>query len=123
MLFRSSLLTGVDVGSNLVLLVQTKSMKKIIVGAGLLLMIRTANATQAVKHSDERNILSTELPVNLQSGIKNQYGGYWITELAQEGDGKHAKYLLTLESADQIVHLEAGRRANWVVTSTAQKAD
>src|SRR5258708_38658671 len=79
MLFRSSLLTGVDVGSNLVLLVQTKSMKKIIVGAALLLMIRTAHATQAVKHSDERNILSTELPVNLQSGIKNQYGGFYFT--------------------------------------------
>src|SRR5260221_14012511 len=91
MLFRSSLLTGVDVGSNLVLLVQTKSMKKIIVGAALLLMIRTAHATQAVKHSDERNILSTELPVNLQSGIKNQYGGGLINEKAPKRNRKEAK--------------------------------
>src|SRR5260221_8220174 len=96
MLFRSSLLTGVDVGSNLVLLVQTKSMKKIIVGAALLLMIRTAHATQAVKHSDERNILSTELPVNLQSGIKNQYGGDLITERNPGRDGKQAENILSL---------------------------
>lgn len=96
-------------------------MKKIIVGAALLFVISATQAMPTVKHSDEHNILSTDLPVNLQSGIKSQYPGYWITELTQEGDGKHAKYGLTLENADQVVHLEAGKAANWVVTSTIVK--
>jgi hypothetical protein len=74
-------------------------------------------------HSEERNILSSELPVNLQSDIKSTYAGYWITELTEEGEGKHVKYSLTLENADQIVHLRAGKSAEWELVSTVVKVD
>jgi hypothetical protein len=98
-------------------------MKKFIFGAALLLAISTTYAAKTTKHVDERNILSSALPTALQSSIKTAYAGYWITELTQDGDGRHAKYVLTLENADQVLHLRAGRADNWEVVSTTVKAE
>jgi hypothetical protein len=98
-------------------------MKKIIFGAALLLAISSTRAAQTTKHNDEHNILSTALPAALRSDIKKDYGSYWITELTQDGEGKHAKYLLTLENADQVMHLRAGKTDSWEVLSTSVKAD
>lgn len=96
-------------------------MKKFIFGAALLFAISTTFAAKTTKHNDERNIVSTALPTALQSAIKTDYAGYWITELIQEGEGKHAKYVLTLENADQIMHLRAGKSDGWEVVSTTVK--
>jgi len=98
-------------------------MKKLLLGATLLLLISTTRAAQTSKHSEEHNILSNELPASLQSDIKTAYNGYWITELTEEGKDRHAKYQLTLENADQIIHLRAGKDDSWVVVSTIVKAD
>jgi hypothetical protein len=85
--------------------------------------ISTTYALPFTKHSEERNILSSELPVSLQSDIKSTYAGYWITELTEEGEGKHVKYNLTLENADQVVHLRAGKAAEWEVVSSVLKVN
>ena len=98
-------------------------MKKLVLGAALLMVISTTYARPSTKHNEERNILSSELPVGLQSDIKSTYSGYWITELTEEGEGKHVKYSLTLENPDQIVHLRAGKSAEWEVVNTNVKAD
>jgi hypothetical protein len=98
-------------------------MKKTMVAAALLLIISTTRASQTTKHSDEHNILSSELPVALQSSIKTTYSGYWITELTEEGKDKHAKYTLTLENADQILHLRASKADEWEVVSTTAKVE
>ena len=98
-------------------------MKKIVIGAALLMAISITYARPLTKHSEEHNILSSELPISLQSDIKSAYAGYWITELTEEGEGKRAKYSLTLENADQIVHLRAGRSAEWELVSTNVKAN
>jgi hypothetical protein len=98
-------------------------MKKLVIGAALLMAMSTTYARPLTKHSEERNILSSELPVSLQSDIKSTYAGYWITELTEEGEGKRAKYSLTLENADQIVHLRAGKSAEWELISASVKAD
>lgn len=100
-----------------------KKMKKLIVAAALLLAIGTTRASQtSFGHTDERNILSSELPVALQTNIKTDYAGYWITELAEAGEGKHVKYMLTLENADQVLHLKAGKDGQWEVVETVVKA-
>jgi hypothetical protein len=99
-----------------------KKMKKVIVAAALLLAIGTTRASQTSGHSDERNILSSELPTALQANIKSGYAGYWITELAEAGEGKHVKYTLTLENADQVLHLRAGKDGQWEVVETVVKA-
>ena len=98
-------------------------MKKLVMGAALLMVISTTYARPLTKHSEERNILSSELPVTLQSDIKSSYSGYWITELTEDGEGKHVKYSLTLENADQIVHLRAGKSTEWELVSTSVKAE
>lgn len=98
-------------------------MKKLVIGAAFLMAVSTTYARPLTKHSEERNILSSELPTGLQSGIKSTYAGYWITELTEEGEGKHAKYFVTLENADQIVHLRAGKSAEWELVNTSVKVD
>jgi hypothetical protein len=98
-------------------------MKKLVLGAALLMVISTTYARPITKHNEERNILSSELPVSLQSDIKSTYAGYWITELTEEGEGKHVKYNLTLENADQVVHLRAGKSAEWEMVNTIVKPD
>ena len=98
-------------------------MKKTLVASALLLIIGTTRASETRKHSDEHNILSTELPVALQSSIKTAYSGYWITELTEEGKDKHVKYTLTLENADQILHLRADKTGEWEVVDTTAKGE
>lgn len=98
-------------------------MKKLVLGAALLMVISTTYARPMTKHNEERNILSSELPVNLQSDIKSSYAGYWITGLTEEGEGKHVKYSVTLENPDQVVHLRAGKSAEWEIVSTDVKAN
>ena len=98
-------------------------MKKLVLGAALLMVISTTYARPITKHNEERNILSSELPVSLQSDIKSTYAGYWITDLTEEGEGKHVKYNLTLENADQVVHLRAGKSTEWEMVNTVVKPD
>jgi hypothetical protein len=99
-------------------------MKKIVFGAALLFAISmTQAAPLSSGHSDEQNISSSALPASLQTNIKSSYAGYWITDLKAEGEGKHVKYLLTLENADQVVHLRAGKSEGWEVVNTTVKVD
>lgn len=98
-------------------------MKKMLFGALLLLALNTTHAAPRPNHGGEQNILSSELPLTLQSEIKTAYAGYWITDLKQEGEGKHAKYFLTIENPEQVLHLEARRTESWEVLSTEVKAD
>jgi hypothetical protein len=103
--------------------VKIKNMKKIILGSALLLSIGMTQAAPLFAHGGDQNILSSALPTTLQSGIKKSYAGYWITDLKSFGVGKHVKYMLTLENADQVVHLRAGRAGGWEVIDTTGKAD
>ncbi|HUB62331.1 MAG TPA: hypothetical protein VL978_16560 [Puia sp.] len=98
-------------------------MKKIVLGAALLLALASVQAAPRIGRGNEHNILSNELPAPLQSDIKTTYTGYWITDLKQEGEGKHTKYFLTIENPDQVLHLRADRNDGWEVVSTEVKAD
>jgi hypothetical protein len=111
------------------LLFKQESMKKIFLGAALFLVLSAAQvsaagrAPQNGQPRDEHNILSSQLPSALLTDIKKDYSDYWITQLSEEGRGKHPDYFLTLENADQIVHLRSSDASNWVVTSTSVKTD
>jgi hypothetical protein len=67
-----------------------------------------------------RNILSTQLPIDLLVDLKTGYSKYWITELFElSGDGRDS-YYVTLENADiKIVLRSTGD--NWEVYSKAEK--
>jgi hypothetical protein len=98
-------------------------MKKVFLGAAFLLALASVQAAPRISRGNERNILSSELPAPLQSDIKTTYTGYWITDLKEEGAGKHTKYLLTIENPDQVLHLRADKNDGWEVVSTDVKAN
>ncbi len=53
------------------------------------------------------NMLSTQLPINLQTSLKKEYDGYWITELFEMAKSDSNSYFVTLHNADQIITLES----------------
>lgn len=69
-----------------------------------------------------RNILSTQLPVNLMLSLKNDYSGYWITELFElNGDDQNC-YYVALENADKKLTLRSTSDGSWeVYEKTAKK--
>ena len=104
-------------------------MKKTFLGVALLLLISVTHvsaadrALQNGKPHTDRNILSSQLPAALLADIKRDYKDYWITELVEEGKVKHPDFVLTLENADQILHLRSSDSESWVLTSTSVKAE
>ncbi len=66
------------------------------------------------------NIVSTQLPVGLQTSLKNDYKGYWITELFEfTGDDQNCHYV-SLENADSSVTLRSNGDS-WEVYSSEKK--
>jgi len=103
-------------------------MKKIVLGAALVLLIGAAHASESRFASEKgqphimRNILSNQLPVTLLGDIKKDYKDYWITALSEEGQGRRQDYFITLENADQIVQLRSSNSKKWVIMNTSVKA-
>lgn len=68
-----------------------------------------------------RNILSTQLPVNLQMSLRNEYVGYWITELIElSGDGLNT-YYVSIENADTKLTLRSNGDDTWELYEKAVK--
>ena len=60
-----------------------------------------------------RNILSSQLPINLLNDLKKDYGSYWITDLFEMAGENQTKYFATLENADNIIVLKSVDAVNW----------
>jgi hypothetical protein len=62
-----------------------------------------------------RNILSSQLPINLMMSLRNDYKGWWITELFElNGDGENG-YYVSLENADSKMILRSTSDNTWEV--------
>jgi hypothetical protein len=68
-----------------------------------------------------RNLLSTQLPINLQTSLKKEYGSYWITELFEFARPESNGYFITIQDADQSVTLQSTNAATWTVYSKTKK--
>jgi len=68
-----------------------------------------------------RNMLSTQLPINLQTSLKKEYEGYWITELFECAKSDSDSYFVTLHNADQVVTLQSIDGTSWSVYNKAKK--
>jgi hypothetical protein len=99
-------------------------------GVALFLLIGAVNASAASAAGHvpqpgqprmEHNILPSQLPAALLADIRKDYKDYWITELTEEGKGRHSDYFIVLENADQIVQLRSSNSEAWVVTGTSVK--
>ncbi len=54
-----------------------------------------------------RNISSLELPISLQTNLKNNYSKYWISDLFEISNNDGTSYYITLENADSKIVLKS----------------
>lgn len=67
------------------------------------------------------NILSNQLPINLQTTLKKEYADFWITDLFEFAKNDSNGYYITIESADKIITLQSTDGASWSTYSKAKK--
>ncbi|MET0466378.1 MAG: hypothetical protein ABW007_24690 [Chitinophagaceae bacterium] len=69
-----------------------------------------------------RNISSLDLPMTLQSSLKKEYGGRWISDLFELSNAEGTTYYITLEQADSKVVLKSENGSQWSVYKKTSKA-
>jgi hypothetical protein len=70
-----------------------------------------------------RNISSLQLPIILQTELKNEYRKYWITELFEMSNDNGAEYYITLEDADNKTILKSSiGSGTWEVYQKLRKS-
>jgi hypothetical protein len=60
-----------------------------------------------------RNIVSTQLPINLLSDLKKNYSGYWISDLFEMASDDATSYYVTVENGDQSIVLKSSGLNAW----------
>jgi hypothetical protein len=68
-----------------------------------------------------RNILSDQLPISLMASLKQDYSGYWITDLFEITDNNEGSYYVTLENQDNKIVLESDDLGNWTTYKKEKK--
>lgn len=69
-----------------------------------------------------RNISSLDLPMNLQTSLKKDYGSRWISELFELSNAEGTSYYITLEQADSKITLKSVNGGSWSVYKKSIKA-
>jgi len=69
-----------------------------------------------------RYISSLNLPMNLQTSLKNSYNNYWISDLFEMADQNGTTYYATVENADGKVVLSSTDGITWNVFQRNKKA-
>jgi len=67
-----------------------------------------------------RNIVSSQLPVNLLTNLKKYYSTTWITDLFELSSENQDCYYITLENADSKVTLRSNGDS-WEFYTTSKK--
>jgi hypothetical protein len=62
-----------------------------------------------------RNITSVQLPINLQTSLKNNYNSYWISDLFEISTDEGTSYYITVEKADSKLVLKSDGAGKWDV--------
>jgi hypothetical protein len=60
-----------------------------------------------------RNIVSHQLPINLQTELKKNYSQYWISELFEFATENETVYYALVENADQKITLRTNGQIDW----------
>ena len=60
-----------------------------------------------------RNILTTDLPLILQTNLAGNYSGYWVSDLFEYSTKDNSKYYITIENADKKIVLESIDNNYW----------
>lgn len=67
------------------------------------------------------NILSTQLPINLQTSLKKDYTDFWITNLFEFSKQDSNGYYITIQNADKIITLQSTDGSTWSTYSKVKK--
>jgi len=68
-----------------------------------------------------RNLVSSQLPINLLTDLKKEYNGCWISELFEIASDNQTTYYVTLENADRKIVLRSNSTENWSVYAKTKK--
>ena len=68
-----------------------------------------------------RNILSTQLPINLQSKLKKLRSGGWISELVEFAGEEQTVYYAIVEEGDQKIMLKSAGTSTWTINKIEKK--
>jgi hypothetical protein len=60
-----------------------------------------------------RNIVSTQLPIQLLMELKQKYNDFWITDLFEMSSNGETNYYVTLQNADTKVTLRSNSSSDW----------
>jgi len=60
-----------------------------------------------------RNISSLELPISLQTNLKNNYSKYWISDLFEVSNNEGTSYYITIENAETKIILKSNDAGKW----------
>ena len=69
-----------------------------------------------------RNLLSSQLPINLQTELRKISANGWITELFEFADDSENSYFISIENADQKIHLKSVGNNGWSVIKKSKKS-
>lgn len=67
------------------------------------------------------NILSTQLPINLQASLKKEYENFWITDLFEFSRPDSNGYFITIQTADQVITLQSTNGSSWSTYNKSKK--
>ncbi len=68
-----------------------------------------------------RNLSSDQLPIQLATGLKNNYEGFWISDLFELSSQNETGYYVTIENADQKIVLKSYGINGWQVYKKEKK--
>ena len=68
-----------------------------------------------------RNIVSDQLPISLLTSLKNEYTGYWISDLFEMASNDQTTYYITVENADKKIVLRSNGVDSWSVYTKTRK--
>jgi hypothetical protein len=68
-----------------------------------------------------RNIISSQLPINLLTDLKKNYSTHWISDLFEMASNHENVYYVTLENGDQKLVLKSSGTSSWEVFSKERK--
>jgi hypothetical protein len=68
-----------------------------------------------------RYISSMDLPMSLQSSLRNDYNTYWISDLFEVAKHETTTYYITLENADSKTILKSVGGGTWETYKTSKK--
>lgn len=69
-----------------------------------------------------RNISSLQLPITLQTNLKNEYEAFWITDLFELSDDDGTTYYVTVENGDSKITLKSTSVNEWSVYQKTRKS-